>query len=228
MITADREILFERKTVIIGLNAELGMWGTLSLAFRSMWGNWRKKRTQKKREKKICWILSLTFPTTTPLCSIPCKVYAWSIIMLAITIEWSNLSHLFLPSFFHFSGSQEGKSETLLKMCVRTGDNFTFSLFFYDTIRFLCSIPPLNEALINFSACYFGNFSFCCHVAASAFHFAFETLSEWSRDFRCSSSRRKMDEWMCLYSLLIDSEDMGWQRTAQSCVPRTNGLQLPV
>lgn len=130
MITADREILFERKTVIIGLNAELGMWGTLSLAFRSMWGNWRKKRTQKKREKKICWILSLTFPTTTPLCSIPCKVYAWSIIMLAITIEWSNLSHLFLPSFFHFSGSQEGKSETLLKMCVRTGDNFTFSLFF--------------------------------------------------------------------------------------------------
>lgn len=61
-----------------------------------------------------------------------------------------------------------------------------FRFLRHDTISVLNTSS--HEALINFSACYFGNFSFSVSIVSVSFfvfHFKFNTLSGW-RHFSCA------------------------------------------
>lgn len=155
--------------------------------------------------------------------------------MLAITIDSSQSFLIFFLSFFlHFGIAQE----TLLIHRMYTGDNFTFSLLLRHDTNTISVLNTSHEALINFSACYFGNFSFLSALwVFLVFFILHSTLYRDGDGFSCARfyfsreyvrTNKSMEEWMILYLLLKDSRDMGWQRKVQSCVLRTNGLRRPM
>lgn len=117
-----------------------------------MWGN--RERSGEKKEKrrfhrgKFCIFIPPQSLTATPLCSIPLRSLFMGCYARNKLSQRTNLSHLCLAF-------AEG-SQALLKKPFCSYDSrgiiLHFHFFLYDTIRFLCSMPPLNEALINFSA----------------------------------------------------------------------------
>lgn len=146
------------------------------------------------------------------------------------TIEWSNLFSSFL--LFCIQGSQK-KLFSHLKCVYGRGIILHFRFLRHDTISVLNTSS--HEALINFSACYFGNFSFCQHSECFFFCFSFyiqhfiglETLFMRSTYLFLKNIRNKIWRNECvLYLLLKDSRDMGWQRKVQFCVLRRNGPRL--